>query len=131
MMSTTPMHELSARILRVIGQRVLRRLRGEQLHGGPEQVVLALEVAEERDFVHFRFLGDAPGGGPTGPRFSEDFDGSPKEGLSYVHVSHLSPPSDLCASDYLLTWVRLAGNIPTMTREFDSLFPKFTSDDLT
>jgi len=130
-MCTTPQHELSARILRVIGQRVPCRLRSEQLHGGPEQIVLALEMAEERDFVHVSFLGDTPRGGPTGPRFGEHFDGSPKEGLSYVHAATLAGRPACVQVVTYLHHRQSAANIPTVTREFDGLFPQFTSDDLT
>jgi len=75
MMRAAPGEQLRPGIDRVLGQRVTKRLGRKELQRGAEQVVLALEVAEERDFVDARLLRDAPRRGTAPAGFCKDLDG--------------------------------------------------------
>lgn len=89
-MGTAPRKEFGARVEWILRQRVSVGLRGEVLERRPEQVVLALEVAEERHFVHAGGLGDAPRRRAAPAGVGEHLDGGLEQGLAHAHLSTLA-----------------------------------------
>ena len=116
MVRLAPEDQLGVRIDRLRRQIERRDVAREVLERGIEQLVLGLEVPEQRDFVDTGLLRDAPGGGAAHAGVGVHGDGGLQKRLTDVHTDFPPYPRPAQnASDYLLTFHHRQGQLVITT----------------
>src|SRR5687767_8111941 len=123
---SAPSGQLVQRVQRFLGQWTRERVSFGALDGLLDQRLLGAEVAEDRDFIYRRCVGDAAGGGAAEAVLREHLHGCVENGCSSVHGVGTYPAPHMHASGYLLTSnvsrIRMAAARPAWGRGVEVLW---------